>query len=104
MVSFPIILIINSAAQNVVERNIDDHMVYAKGKRIRKHSRCRLDQKSFFCLRSLIRICVFCNTFRICHISLITDNGIFTSIIDSYNKTGIQSVFLRSMIQRKLKR
>ena len=104
MIGLAIVFVINSASKNVIERNVHDYMVHAKRKCVRQHSRCCLNQKSLFCLGGFVRIRVLCDTLRICHISLIADNRVFTAIVNRYHKAGIQAVILRSMIERKLER
>ena len=44
-VGLPVILIIDPFSQNMMERNIDDHMIDAQFKRIRHHAVRILDQK-----------------------------------------------------------
>ena len=87
-----------------MERNIYNYMVYSQFKGICHHTVRILYQKTLFVLCIPVRLRMFCQHLRVCHISRIADLSIALPVKNSHNKTRVESVLLCAQVQRNIKR
>ena len=87
MIRLPIVLVINSLSQNLMERNVGTYVLDTQFKRIRKH--IKFDIKPFFRQRIIKFSRVGRYRLGICYIMRLADFDIFCSIPDRCHEPAV---------------